>query len=455
MDVRPPPIASLPGTAGIVAVPTPIAYTFTTPGTYTLPAKVATLTDTTTISGEASATLLPGDHTVGGVTTTVDSAVVVTIPVATSGTILPATYACPSAGTYIVNPILTTVTQPTIVVYPTPTSYLPGTYTAPEQVVTVTDANQVAYCSFTSAEVAPPEPTGASNAAEPDGVPEEASEPNHLHARGALVSSNDHLGITYTPYDPNSGACKSGFQVEQDIAKFKAAGFSVVRVYSTDCSTLQSVGGAVERHGMKMIIGIFIGSPGSCSADSASIRPQIDAIAAWGKWNLVELFVVGNEAIMNGFCSPGQLRDLIKAVKGRTSYRGPYTTSETLNIWQRGDVSGALCGVVDMTGANIHAYFTPSVVPSQAGDFVAGEMNALSGICPGKPSINLESGWPTDGQCNGSACPGKEQQRQAFQSLRQKVGSRTVFFSYENDLWKAQGSCGCEKSWGAKALFGL
>ena len=464
-------------------VPTPEPITCPTPGTYTFPATTVTLSETTTVCVGTTTHVPSGTHTFGGVTTIVETATTVTCPVATvttidgvvTSTIVSTEFVCPTAGTYTIAPITSTVTEECDIEYPVPTEYPPGTYTAPELVITVTETNFVTYCPYTSSEAPkptaeptsaptteapappPPAPTTSKEPEAPSPSPEKPSEdkpkPPSGGFDGTLGSDGDHYGITYTPYDSQSGECKSASAVDKDIAEIKGDGFNVVRVYSTDCDTLSSVGAAAEKHGIRMIIGVFVKASG-CSYDVPEIKEQVDAIAKWGKWDVVDLFVVGNEAVMNNYCSASQLRELIKVVKTKcSSYTGPYTIAETLNIWQRSDVSSAICDVIDYTGANIHPYFNPEVAPSKAGDFVKGQLDLLDKICPGKKAFNLECGWPTDGVCNGEACPGSSEQIEAIVSIREKCGGKTVFFSFENDMWKEPGDCLCEQSWGSKSCF--
>ncbi|PHH61761.1 hypothetical protein CDD82_2102 [Ophiocordyceps australis] len=483
-------------------LPTPVTSVLPTPGTYSMPATTVTVERETTVCGVASTRLTPGIHTLGGLTTVVEASQVVTCPVATlvtsgsitTSTIVQTQYVCPSAGTYTIGPVTTSLGQETDVLYPTPLSYQPGTYTAPATVVVATVNSYVYYCPLTSSRLLPstsasvpapvplsssvavvsnpPLPPVPSSPAPPVSNPPPApvsmssvvvlppsassSQPSTSrpspNPSGKIGSSNDHFGITYTPYEPSNGQCKPADQVARDIAQLKNAGFTTVRVYSTDCQTLDHVGSACREHGLDMIVGVFVKD--SCDAESPDIKEQIKQLAAWDSWHLVKLLVVGNEAIMNGRCSPQQLFSLINAVKSQCSkYTGPYTIAETLNIWQRPDVSSVLCGAVDVTGANIHPFFNGKVTPETAGDFVAQQLDLLAGICRGNDVINLECGWPTRGNCNGSACPGQEQQAQAISSIRQKTGSKTVFFSYEDDLWKPQSDCACERSWGAAAAF--
>jgi exo-beta-1,3-glucanase (GH17 family) len=477
----------------VVVVPTPEVHSCPTTGTYTFPATTVTVTESTTVCAAQSTKVPAGTHTLGGVTTVVETATTVTCPyaketevngVATS-VIDTTVYVCPSAGTYTIAPITKSCSEETVLVYPVPTTYAPGTYTAPAQTVTVTETGYVYVCPYSSSGLASTEAPKATYEAPKatyeapkatykapkvatTSVVEEAeattsatsyvvkpktSSSKKVSTSSNLQGSNDHYGITYTPYQSSNGDCKSASAVYSDIQALKNKGFTVIRVYSTDCDTLDTVGAACKSLGMELIIGVFVKETG-CSYDTADIKTQVDAIAKWAEWDIVKLIVVGNEAIMNGYCKPSQLVDLITVVKSKCSgYTGPYTISETLNIWQRSDVSSAICPVVDVTGANIHPYFNSAVEPSGAGEFVAGQLELLKDICSGNDVINLECGWPTRGTCNGVACPGKTQQAAAIKSIRESCGDKTVFFSYEDDMWKQPGDCGCEQSWGSKSCF--
>jgi exo-beta-1,3-glucanase (GH17 family) len=471
----------------VVPLPTPIETTLQ-PGTHTIPATTVTVSETTTVCVGQTTKVPQGTHTLGGVTTVVVTATTVTCPVATvittggvtTSTIINTEYVCPSAGTYTIGPITTTVTKETDVAFPVPTTVVPGTYTAPQQVVTVTETDFVYVCPYTSSGLPAPAPTqapkvkvveepkpeapkpAAPKPEEPKPAAPKPEAPKPVEPKpekpkggstGGLRGSNDHFGITYTPYDAATGNCKSKDAVNADIKQLKAAGFTVARIYSTDCNTLETVGPAAEEHNMELIMGVFVKGSG-CTYETPEVKEQVDALAAWNGWSRVRLVVVGNEAIMNGFCSPQQLATLVTTVKSKiTGYHGSYTIAETLNIWQRSDVSSALCGVVDVTGANIHPYFNPQVTPGSAGEFVKGQLDLLAGICKGNDVLNLECGWPTQGNCNGSACPGESEQAEAIQSIRKSCGDKTVFFSVENDMWKDAGACGCEQSWGCIKSF--
>ncbi|KAI1208849.1 glycoside hydrolase family 17 protein [Annulohypoxylon truncatum] len=485
------PPAPVTPTSTAVVVPTPVPQTCSTTGVYTFPATTVTLTESTTVCVPSTTSVPVGTHTLGGVTTVVSTATTVTCPyatVSTSGSVTTSvvettTYVCPSAGTYTIAPHTVTASQPTTVTVPSVTSYTPGTYTQPQVVTTVTETSTVVYCPFDiptpSASTTPVAvPTSAavpaisvsvsipapavSSIAVSSVVPSATVVPSSSSAKpspsGALGgAAGKPWGISYTPYETSeAGGCKSQSEVEKDIAAIAAAGITSVRVYSTDCDTLTNVGGACAKHGLKMILGIFIDSPG-CDASNPSVTEQISAIKSWAQWDLVELISVGNEAVFHGYCQPSELASLITKCKGEFSgYTGKYTTAETVNIWQQSDFSSAICGVVDVAGANAHAFFNTQTDASQAGQFVKGQLDIIDNICKNVPGIILETGWPSQGEAMGLAVPGVSQQAEAIKSIVSECGDKAVLFSLTSDQWKdGNTACKCERYFGCASVLGI
>ncbi|TQN74168.1 putative beta-glucosidase btgE [Colletotrichum shisoi] len=487
-----------------VDLPTPVPELCPTPGTYTFPATTITVNQTTTVCAPETTKVPAGTHIIGGVTTVVESATTVVCPYATEKTkdgvvtsvVETTTYVCPTPGTYTIAPTTTTVTAPTTCVYPVVTEVVPGIYTRPAVVTTITETSVIVVCPFTSEEpkptttAAPPKPTTeavkptteavkpTTEAPAPPPVPttpavvipepvpttpaKSSSAPapsSSAPATGGGLGGNngDHWAITYTPFSEDaSGSCKTADQVDADIATIKKSGFRTVRVYSTDCSTLENVGAACEKYGLQMIIGIFVKE--SCDPNSADIKNQLDAIVNWKKWGMVELVVIGNECIFQGRCSASSLKQLIVSAKATISgagYSGPFTTAETVGVWQQTDVISEICDAIDIVGGQIHPYFNAETPASAAGTFVKSQIELLesSHICGNKPALNLECGWPSGGNCNGKACPGTSEQATAIASIKELAGGKTVFFSFHNDEWKEPGACGCERTWGCGELF--
>lgn len=448
-------------------VPTPEVEICPTPGTYSWDATTITVTDTTTVCGATTTQVGPGTHTYGGVTTVVETATTIVCPIAketesngvVTSIIEETTFVCPTPGTYTIGPSTSTVTvDETVIVYPTPTVIAPGTYTKPAATVTVTVNNYVTVCPYVGGPAPTPEPepqTPIEETPEPENPAVETPEPqpSNSYTPGTGLGGNgeDHWAITYTPYTEDQGLCKSRSEVFADIRNIKSLGFNTVRIYSTDCDTLENVGDACEEEGIKIIVGVFVKEAG-CGYSGVH-KEQVEKLVAWGKWNLVSLCVIGNEAIFGGLCNANQLKGLIdtsKSVIKGAGYTGPFTTAETVDVWQK--VGSTLCDSIDIGGANTHPYFNANTSPSAAGEFVRGQLDIVTKIC-GKRAISLECGWPTEGSCNGVACPGVSQQAQAINSIRSSCGEDVVFFTYGKAFWKDPTSCGCEPYFNVEGAF--
>lgn len=278
-----------------------------------------------------------------------------------------------------------------------------------------------------------------------------AASSSSAYSSSGGLSAGDTKGVTYTPYS-STGDCLSYAEVLTDLTLIKTKGFNAIRTYSTDCSTLANVGGAAATLGLKLIMGIYIDSTGVYGNAAA----QVSAIAEWANWEIVDMFVVGNEAVFNEWCSVTELVSFIQSTKATfdaAGYTGTYVTAEPLNIIYELVAVDGFCETVDFVGGNLHPFFNAEVDAAGAGAFVASQLSILDGLCSGKSGINLETGWPSAGSCNGAACPSVENQQIAVASIVASAGPNSVMFSMTNDLWKSLGEFGCEQSWGLVALF--
>ncbi|KAJ5625493.1 hypothetical protein N7510_001802 [Penicillium lagena] len=437
----------------VVTLPTPQVTTFPSTGTYTIPATTVVVTDTTTVCGATSTSVPSGTHTIGGTTTVVTTETTITCPYATvkpSGSTVTSvveltTYTCPVAGTYTVVPATTTVvSSPTVLVWPTPQTITPGTFTQPEQTVTVVETDYTYVCPFATSGSSTSTALPTSVAA----VSTTAPAPQPTSGSGALTG-NGQYGMTYSPYT-ESGMCKTKDEVFQDIKTIQDKGFNLIRIYSTDCSGLMFVGEAARQYGMNMILGVYIDNTGTSGA-----QEQVSAIATWAEWDLVELIVVGNEAVQSGYATASELASFIEsstAVFRAAGWTKDVTTTEPVDVWQQYGAS-TLCGAVDIVGANIHPFFNSETTAEQAGEFALSEYKLLQSICPGKDVLNLETGWPNGGDANGAAVPGPSEQNIAIHQIAKYIGSKSIFFSFSNDQWKSPGAFSVEQHWGCADVF--
>ncbi|KAL4938423.1 glycoside hydrolase superfamily [Aspergillus oleicola] len=456
-----------PSETPAVTLPTAGVTSFTETGTYTVPATTLTVSDTTTVCGATTTNLPSGTHTYGGVTTIVETATTVTCPYATvkpsgstvTSVIETTTYVCPSAGTYTIAPTTTYVPTSTVVVYPTPATFTPGTYTNTGTTVTVTRTDETYYCPYTNGN----EPTTAPAVPTTTAVPTTAA-PSTTTAVPSTSSSTSsatsvptgtsaQMGMTFTPYEAN-GDCMAKDKVLEKVGIIKQKGFTHVRVYGTDCHTLEYVGEACKTHGLIMILGINI--EGGSGIEGA--RPQIQDITNWGEWDLVSLIAVGNEAVNSGICTASELASFVSDAASAFStagYTGEVTTAEPIDTWLNNGAT--LCPVVDIVGANLHPFFNAEFSAAEAGTLVSNQIRDLKKVCTGKGVVNLETGWPNAGNANGKAIPGTAEQATAIKALVEKVGTDSVFFSYADDTWKSKfassDTYGVEQHWGCIDQF--
>lgn len=478
------PVASSTAVASTPAVelPTPGVSTFSTTGVYTIPATTITVHDTTTVCGATSTEVPSGTHTYGGVTTIVETATTVVCPYATvkpsgstvTSVIETTTYVCPSAGTYtVVPPTTTTVPTSTVLVYPTPQTIVPGTYTQEENIVTVTRTDYTYICpvatsslASTSAAAVPTTVAATTTAAATTTTAAPVATSSASSSASSVASSSSttsaatstgvptvlgegQYGMTYSPYT-SGGNCKTKQEVLSDLKVIKGKGFNLIRVYSTDCSGLEFIGDACKELSLSIIMGVYIDGSGVSAA-----QEQVTAISKWAEWDMVKLIVVGNEAIQSGYIDATSLASFIKSASSSfkaAGYTGVITTTEPINVWQQYGAA-TLCSAVDIVGANIHPFFNADVTAEKAGEFTKGEFEELEKICGGKDVINLETGWPNAGSANGAAVPGTAEQATAIKSIAKAVGSKSIFFSYSDDTWKNPGEFNVEQHWGCSGVF--
>ncbi|RYP05930.1 hypothetical protein DL764_003488 [Monosporascus ibericus] len=240
-------------------------------------------------------------------------------------------------------------------------------------------------------------------------------------------------GVTYSPYK-GSGGCKSATEVEADFALF-AKDHGVVRLYGVDCDQVATGYAAAKKYGNKLFLGIFDISDGA-------LQQAVSAIAAGVRndWSIVDTVSVGNELVNNGQVSVGQSLNALG--KARTAlraagYQGPVVIVDTFVAVL---AHPELCEKSDYCAVNVHPFFDPNTPAHQAGSFVATTVgNLRKKLSSDKRIIVTETGWPWQGETNGAAVPGMDQQTRALSSIRTAYLSNAgdvILFTAFNDLWK-------------------
>lgn len=266
-----------------------------------------------------------------------------------------------------------------------------------------------------------------------------ASSDSSSSGSGAVsVGSGGALGITYSPYNDN-GSCKSASQVASDLAKL--SGYSVIRLYGTDCNQVANVY-AAKAANQKLFLGVF--DMGSIASDCQAIHSGIN-----GDWGCVHTVSIGNELVNSGQASVDQVAGYVS--QGRSAlqglgYSGPVVSVDTFIAVIN---NPGLCAHSDYMAVNAHAFFDGSIVASDAGPWAVQQTQRVWTACGGAKSVMItESGWPKSGSNNGVAIASEDAHAAAINSLKGAVGDDVILYTAFNDMWKNPGYLGVEQYWG-------
>lgn len=282
--------------------------------------------------------------------------------------------------------------------------------------------------------VNPPQPSSSSAAPEPTNVP----------APGGIIP----YSLTYSPYNDDS-SCKNAGQVLADLREIANKGIKIVRIYGTDCGSIQTVQPAAQQLGLRLDQGFWIGPSGVDSIDQG-VQEFIDWASSNNGWGLIDTITVGNEAIIAGYVNAQQLLGKIRQVKGQlqaAGYQGQVTTAEPAVTYTK---NPDLCTgpELDYVGINSHAYFNPQQSPETAGQFALDEMDLTRRTCNNKVVFVTETGYPSAGNVNGNNTPSPANQAIAINSLLKALNGHGTFFTMFDDYWKAPGPYNVEQHFG-------
>lgn len=278
----------------------------------------------------------------------------------------------------------------------------------------------------------PPKPVESVAPAQPSKPVSPVNQPSTAPAKlladqvPAPGGSDFSSGITYSPYNADN-SCKSATQVATDLQMIR--GYSLIRLYGTDCDQIANVLAAIQGKGISLFLGIF-----DISKLQDECQTIIDAVS--GDWGSINAVSVGNELVNQGKASVGQVTAAIGQVRDTlkgAGYSGPVVTVDTMVAMK---ANPELCHASDFCAINCHAFFDGNVVADAAGDFVKQWADMVSEAANGKNVIVTESGWPSQGEANNKAIASKENQGAAIDSIRLKMGKNVILYNAFNDLWK-------------------
>ncbi|KAK3689783.1 cell wall glucanase, partial [Podospora appendiculata] len=242
-------------------------------------------------------------------------------------------------------------------------------------------------------------------------------------------------GVTYSPYNAD-GTCRAAADIYSDFQLLTSL-YSLVRIYGVDCNQVASILPAASSISARLFLGIF-----NLDDLDTQIVTLVSAVLTYGSWSQIDTISVGNELVNNGQATADQVIAAVSAARTslrNAGYTGPVVTVDTFTAVIANPL---LCDASDYCAMNIHAFFDPNTPAPQAGNFVLRQVANVREVLadPAQRVVVTESGWPWQGNANGLAVPGRENQLIAVQSIVDAYGvvnwGDLVLFTAFNDYWK-------------------
>jgi exo-beta-1,3-glucanase (GH17 family) len=220
-------------------------------------------------------------------------------------------------------------------------------------------------------------------------------------------------------------------QIDDDLARL-APLTECVRTYSTEFG-FDQVAGIAERHGLKVIQGVWLGR------ERARNRVEIEtAIALAQRYpGTVRALVAGNEVLLRGELSAGDLSALIREIKGRVAV--PVTYADVWEFWLR---NRAVADAVDFVTIHILPYWEDIPVAAEDAAAHVGDIHRrVAEAFPGKEILLGEVGWPSAGRMREGALPSPVDQARVIEdvlALAKRDRFRASVIEAFDQPWKRQ-----------------
>jgi exo-beta-1,3-glucanase (GH17 family) len=158
----------------------------------------------------------------------------------------------------------------------------------------------------------------------------------------------------------------------------------------------------------------------------------------------VKALIVGNEVLLRGDLTEGELISYIREVKKAGV---AVTTAEIWEVWLK---HPRLAEEVDFLTVHIHPYWEGKPIDGAA-SYVVQCWKNMKKAFPGKRIVIGETGWPSDGKTIGKAVPNPENQARFFKefsSMAEDEGIEYFYFELFDETWKNNSEGNAGGSWG-------
>ena len=208
-----------------------------------------------------------------------------------------------------------------------------------------------------------------------------------------------------SPLDPTTRIDPA--QIDDDMARLSRI-TDCVRTYSTR-NGLDRVAEIAERHGVKVIQGIWLG--GERAPMERDIALAIDIAKRYRQ--TVRSIVVGNEVLLRGDMTATELVDTIRRVKAQVTQ--PVTYADVWEFWLR---YREVYAAVDFVTIHILPYWEDFPIAARhAAAHVESIRAKVAAAFPDKEILLGETGWPSAGRMREGALPSPANQARVLHDV--------------------------------------
>ncbi|HEY2383626.1 MAG TPA: FG-GAP-like repeat-containing protein [Terriglobia bacterium] len=244
-------------------------------------------------------------------------------------------------------------------------------------------------------------------------------------------------GIDFSPYlngqDPNIGSQITPEQI--------AARLQIIAPYTTWVRSFGSTNGleniplVAHQMGLKVAANAWISNP-TLSPNDAQNTAEINSLVAAANAGLVDIAIVGSEAIRRKDVTVSQLLAYMQQVRAAIPQNIPVTTAD---IWQTFIDNPSLIAASDVVFANLYPYWE-STPQDNALCSLESSYQKLQTAAGATPVYVSETGWPSAGGVKGFAVPSVANANLyalQFLSWANANGIKSFYFEAFDEAWKA------------------
>lgn len=277
------------------------------------------------------------------------------------------------------------------------------------------------------------------------------------YGAGEKIESVSYAPFKYdeSPMDFTNGLVIADDRIDKDL-ELLSKQFNSVRTYSVH--GLESVPKYARKHGLKVILGAWIGSDDTLN--QAEIKKAIELSKEYS--DVITAVVVGNEVLLRREISAGKLASYIKQVKEAL----PHTKVTYADVWEFWLKNPELAPLVDFVTIHILPYWEDIPISIEdALTHIKKTHAEVAHILQNKEILIGETGWPSEGRMRGESYASPIAQAQylrGFLSLAKENGWQYNLIEAFDQPWKRVSEGAVGGYWGLydknshdkNALFG-